>query len=186
MLELSATNSNSNGKTDLSLLTSSSSILDLIYAAVEGNSIDGLTLTLLDDLTTTLSIRDCAKVTEAWQAAKDARRQYADEQTIDQYTQQLNALIKAEMTCKGVNQQIPMRLVTTKLGVDYRPMIAFNFADEDGYVSLIDLLDAESIAYGINIIDHAAEPMQQSIIVVRQLVQFLETLVVNYQKAPRR
>ena len=179
MLELAATNSNSNGRTDLSLLTSSSSILDLIYAAVEGNSIDGLKLTLLDDLTTTLSISDCAKATEVWQAASAARRQYADEQTIDQYTQQLNALIKAEMTCKGVGQQIPMRLVTTKLGVDYRPMIALNFADEDGYVSLTDLLDAESVAYGINIIDHAAAPMQQSIIVARQLAQFLETMFVG-------
>ena len=32
------------------------------------------------------------------------------------------------------------------------------------------------LEYGINIIDHAVEPMQQSIIVVRQLVQALQKM----------
>jgi len=32
---------------------------------------------------------------------------------------------------------------------------ALNFADENGYVSLYDMLDKESVEYGINIIDHA-------------------------------
>ena len=179
LVELAAANTNANGQTDLSELVSSSSLLDLLAAVVEGNSIDGLTLTLLDDLTTTVSITDCAKALQIAIEGDAARRQYADEQTIDQYTQQLNALITAQMTCKGVNQQIPMRLTTQKFGVDYWTMPAFNFADENDYVSLIDLLDTESVAYGINIIDHAAEPMAQSIIVVRQLVQFLNTLVGN-------
>lgn len=67
-------------------------------------------------------------------------------------------------------------------GVDYWTMPAFNFADESGYVSLADLLDAESVAYGINIIDHAAEPMQQSIIVVRQLLQYVQGLVSAFQQ----
>ena len=84
--------------------------------------------------------------------------------------------MQGTMTCKGVNQTIPMRMVTTKFGVDYVPMPAFNFADENGYVSFVDLLDPESVQYGINIVDHAAEPMQQSIIVVRQLVEFVQTL----------
>ena len=86
------------------------------------------------------------------------------------------------MTCKGVNQTIPMNLVTTKFGVDWWTMPAFNFADENGYVSLVDLLDPESVQYGINIIDHAAEPMQQSIIVVRQLLQYIQTLFGIYQQ----
>ena len=86
------------------------------------------------------------------------------------------------MTCKGVSQTIPMKLVTTKFGIDYWTMPAFNFADESGYVSLIDLLDAQSVAYGINIIDHAANPMQQSIIVVRQLLQYMQTLFGTYQQ----
>lgn len=87
------------------------------------------------------------------------------------------------MTCKGVSQTIPMKLVTTKFGVDWWTMPAFNFADENGYVSLVDLLDPESITYGINIIDHAAEPMQQSIIVVRQLLQYVQGLVNGFQQS---
>ena len=99
------------------------------------------------------------------------------------------------MTCKGVSQTIPMKFVTQKFGVDYWTMPAFNFADErsateetlglskNGYVSLVDLLDAESMQYGINIIDHAAEPMQQSIIVVRQLLQYVQSLVNSFQQS---
>ena len=133
-------------------------------------------LTLLDDLTTTISISDMKQVIEVAREAASARRHYADQATIDQYTQQLNALMQCTMTCKGVNQTIPMRMMTTKFGVDYLPMPAFNFADENGYVSLVDLLDPESVQYGINIVDHAAEPMQQSIIVVRQLLEFVQSL----------
>jgi hypothetical protein len=77
-----------------------------------------------------------------------------------------------------------MKLVTTKFGVDYWTMPAFNFADENGYVSLADLLDAEAVTYGINIIDHAAEPMQQSVIVVRQLMQYLQTIIGTMQQQP--
>ena len=36
--------------------------------------------------------------------------------------------------------------------------------------------EMESLEYGINIIDHAAEPMQQSIVVVRQLVGALQKM----------
>ena len=38
------------------------------------------------------------------------------------------------------------------------------------------MLDRESVEYGLNIVDHAAEPMQQSIITVRQLMQALQNL----------
>ncbi|MBQ8988456.1 MAG: hypothetical protein IJ067_02035 [Prevotella sp.] len=168
---------------DLSQFTSASSILDLLAAWMTTRTLDEAKITLLDDLTTTLSISDMTKALELARASTSARRHYADEQTIDQYTQQLNALIKAEMTCKGVNQTIPMKLVTTKFGVDYWTMPTFNFADENGYVSLIDLLDAQSVQYGINIIDHAAEPMQQSIIVVRQLLQYMQGLVSGFQQS---
>jgi hypothetical protein len=168
---------------DLSQFTSSSSVLDFFAAWLTTRNLDEAKLTLLDDLTTTLSISDMTKALELARASASARRNYADQQTIDQYTQQLNALIKAEMTCKGVNQTIPMKFVTTKFGVDYWTMPAFNFADENGYVSLVDLLDAESVQYGINIIDHAAEPMQQSIIVVRQLLQYVQGLVNGFQQS---
>ena len=168
---------------DLTQFTSTSSILDLLAAWMTTRTLDEAKLTLLDDLTTTLSISDMTKALELSRASASARRHYADEATIDQYTQQLNQLIKAEMTCKGVSQTIPMKLVTTKFGVDWWAMPAFNFADENGYVSLVDLLDAESVQYGINIIDHAAEPMQQSIIVVRQLLQYVQGLVNGFQQS---
>ena len=163
--------------------SSESQLLSLLRILVGGKSFDKLSFTLLDDLTTTLSISDCDKALTIAQEGASARRNYADEATIDQYTQQLNALIKADMTCKGVHQQIPMKLVTTKFGVDYWTMPAFNFADEQDYVSLIDLLDAESVQYSINIIDHAAGPMQQSAIVVRQLLQYVQGLVSGFQQS---
>ena len=139
-------------------------------------------LTLLDDLTTTVSISDMQEALQVAREAATARRNYADQKTIDQYTQKLNELVKCKMTCKGVNQEISMRLMTTKFGVDWWTMPAFNFADEQGYVSLVDLLDSQSVAYGINIIDHAAAPMQQSIIVVRQLLQYVQGLVSAFQQ----
>ena len=54
-----------------------------------------------------------------------ARRNYADQATIEEYTKQLNELVSAKMTCKGVNQVIPMKLQTEKFGVDYWAMPAF-------------------------------------------------------------
>ena len=183
-LTLKETGDGSGGiyRLDLSKFTSSASIFDVIAALLTSRSLDEAKLTLLDDLTTTLSISDMEKVVKLSQEYVSARRNYADQKTIDQYTQQFNELVKAEMTCKGVNQTIPMRLVTQKFGVDWWAMPAFNFADENGYVSLTELLDAESVTYGINIIDHAAEPMQQSIIVVRQLLQYLQTIMGTMQQ----
>ena len=167
---------------DMSQFTSSSSILDVIGAIMTSRTLDEGKLTLLDDLTTTISISDMQKAVELARESAAARRSYADRETIDQYTQQLNELVKAEITCKGVNQEIPMRLMTTKFGVDWWTMPSFNFADENGYVSFVDLLDAQSVAYGINIIDHAAAPMQQSMIVVRQLLQYVQGLVSGFQQ----
>ena len=167
---------------DLSQFTSSASILDVIGAIMTSRTLDEGKLTLLDDLTTTVSISDMQEALQVAREAATARRNYADQKTIDQYTQKLNELVKCEMTCKGVNQEISMRLMTTKFGVDWWTMPAFNFADEQGYVSLVDLLDSQSVAYGINIIDHAAAPMQQSIIVVRQLLQYVQGLVSAFQQ----
>jgi len=84
--------------------------------------------------------------------------------------------VSASMSCKGLNQQIPMRIQTTKIGVDYWAVPALNFADENGYVALTDMLDKESIEYMVNIADHAAVPMYQSIIVVTQLVRYMKSL----------
>ena len=164
---------------DLSQLTSSASILDVIGAIMTSRTLDEGKLTLLDDLTTTVSISDMQEALQVAREAATARRNYADQKTIDQYTQKLNELVKCEMTCKGVNQEISMRLMTTKFGVDWWSMPSFNFADENGYVAFTELLDPESVQYGINIIDHAAEPMRQSAIVVRQLLQFVQTFLMQ-------
>ena len=168
---------------DLSQFTSSASILDVIGAIMTSRTLDEGKLTLLDDLTTTVSISDMQEALQVAREAATARRNYADQKTIDQYTQKLNELVKCEMTCKGVNQEISMRLMTTKFGVDWWSMPSFNFANENGYVAFTELLDPESVQYGINIIDHAAEPMQQSAIVVRQLLQYVQGLVSGFQQS---
>ena len=163
---------------DFSQFTSSQSILDVLAALVSGSNFEG-SLTLNDDLTTSLTVNDCGKAMQLQKEMAHARRNYADQATIEGYTQQLNELVSAKMTCKGVNQVIPMKLQTEKFGVDYWAMPAFNFADEKGYVPITELLDKESVEYGINIIDHAAEPMAGSIITVRQLLQFVQNFIMQ-------
>ena len=181
MIELEATANYTDKEidlTDFSQFTTSGKILDVLVALMSGGKLEG-SLTLNDDLTTAISISDCGKAMQLQHEMAHARRNYADQATIEGYTQQLNELVSAKMTCKGVNQVIPMKLQTEKFGVDYWAMPAFNFADEKGYVSIIDLLDKESIEYGINIIDHAAEPMAGSIVTVRQLLQFVQTTLMQ-------
>ena len=190
---LHAEGTNTNGQTDLSFLTNSSSILSVIGAVLQGNSIDDLTLTLNDDLTTTMKVSDCQKVMLIETEMNKARRRstsgrsqcesYADQQTMSGFADEMNKYITFAMTCKGVNQEIPMRITTAKVGVDWWVMPALNFADENGYTPLTELLDKESLEYGINIIDHAVEPMQQSIIVVRQLLQYVQGLVNGFQQS---
>jgi hypothetical protein len=178
MIELGAVAKYTDKETDFSQFTTSRSILDVLVAVTTGGSLEG-TLTLNDDLTTAISINDCGKAMQLQKEMAHARRNYADQATIEEYTQQLNELVSATMTCKGVNQVIPMKLQTEKFGVDYWAMPAFNFADEKGYVPMTELLDKESVEYGINIIDHAAEPMAGAIITVRQLLQFVQNFIMQ-------
>ena len=173
---LTAEMSNTTGLTDLSQLTNSSSIMDVMQAVMLGNSLDNLQITLLDCLTTTGKISDCEKVLEIQNAMAHARRNYADQQTIAGYVDQLNGLISCTMSDKTLGQEIPMRLATTKIGVDWWAVPALSFADENGFVPLTELLDQESLEYGLNIIDHAVEPIQGSIIVARQLLQAIQKL----------
>ena len=163
---------------------SASSIHDVMAVLLNGHCLDEGKLTLLDDLTTTVSVTDMQKATKVSQELTRARRNYADETTIDKYTQQLNELIKAEMTCKGVNQTFPMKFATTKFGVDWWSMPAFCFAAGSDYVPITEMLDEESIRYMINIADHAAEPMQQSLVTVRQLMQYVQTIIGAQQSNP--
>ena len=181
MIELEATANYTDKEidlTDFSQFTTSGKILDVLVAMISGSKLEG-TLTLNDDLTSEISINDCGKAMQLQREMAHARRNYADQATIEEYTKQLNELMSAKMTCKGVNQVIPMKLQTEKFGVDYWAMPAFNFADEKGYVPITELLDKESVEYGINIIDHAAEPMAGAIVTVRQLLQFVQTFIMQ-------
>ena len=163
---------------DLSKYTGSGTILDLLVALMGGSNLDA-TFSLNGDLTTEISVSDCGKAMQLQKEMAHARRSYADQATIEGYTQQLNELVSAKMSCDGVNQEIPMRLQTEKFGVDYWAMPAFNFADEQGYVPFTQLLDKESVEYAINIVDHAAEPMAGAIVTVRQLLQFVQTFMMQ-------
>ena len=178
MIELGAVAKYTDKQTDFSQFTTSKSILDVLVAVTTGGSLEG-TLTLNDDLTTDISISDCGKAMQLQKEMAHARRNYADQATIEEYTKQLNELVSAKLTCKGVNQVIPMKLQTEKFGVDYWAMPAFNFADEKGFVPITELLDKESVEYGINIVDHAAERLAGSIVTVRQLLQFVQTFIMQ-------
>ena len=178
MVDVCGVLENLNGLTDyMQFSLSSTSLADFFIGIMAGNNMKEGTITLLDDLSALLKIDDCAKVVQLQNAMASARRNYADQQTIEQYTQQLNQLVSGSMTCAHINQYIPMKLQTVKLGIDYWAMPALNFADENGYVPFTDMLDKESIEYMINIADHAIEPMQQSTIVMRQLLQYLRTIM---------
>ncbi len=178
MIEMDFTTKYTDNDIDFSDFTTSGSILDVLVAVMSGGSLEG-SVTLNDDLTTSLTVDDCGKAMQLQKEMAHARRNYADQATIEEYTQQLNELVSARMTCKGVNQVIPMKLQTEKFGVDYWAMPAFNFADEKGYVPFPQLLDKESVEYAINIVDHAAEPMAGAIVTVRQLMQFVQTFIMQ-------
>ena len=178
MIDLDCTAEYPDKEVDFSQFTTSKSILDVLVALISGSTLKG-SFTLNDDLTTTVSISDCGKTMQLQKEMAHARRSYADQATIEGYTQQLNELVSARMTCDGVNLVIPMRLQTEKFGVDYWAMPSFNFADEQGYVPFTQLLDKESVEYAINIVDHAAEPMAGAIVTVRQLMQFVQTFMMQ-------
>ena len=73
----------SKDKVDLSDMTNSSSLVDVFTAAISGNSIDSMSLVFMDDLAISLKVSDCGKLVKAQQALADARRDYADEKTIE-------------------------------------------------------------------------------------------------------
>ena len=172
---------NQNGIRSLSEIlqnsSSTASIFDVLAALIGGHKLEEGKLTLLDDLTTTISISDNGKCFKVAREATDARRNNADEQATEEYTKQLNELMTCTMTCKGINQTIPMQMMTTKLGTDYVSLPAFKFADETTYVPISQMLDMQSLAYALNIIDHAAAPAQQGIIIGRQLLQYVQNII---------
>ena len=156
-----------------------SSLLSLLLATVMGNSVDQLKLTLADDLVGDIKISDVGQAAAVLAQAKAARRNYASQTDIDVYTQQLNQIVSGSLECKGLNQQIPMTLQTTALGVDYVAMPSLKFADEDTFVPLTDLLDKEGMAYALNIVDHSIAPARETIVSVRQLLVVLRKLLAT-------
>jgi len=179
LVSIAAELTNVSDQADLSQLTSgggTSSILEVLQTIIAGNCSADMQLTLIDDLTTTMKVNNSGEVMGLITAMNDARRNHADSTAIDGYVGKLNQLITSSMTCKGVNQQIPMCLVTNKFGVGYWAMPALNFADENGYVPLTELLDKESMEYGVSIVDYAIQPVKESIVVMRQLTQALQKL----------
>lgn len=161
---------------DFMQLIKAPSLIEAVVAMMAGVSVEEGTVTLLDDLTGSLKISNCAKAIQLVYDMSNARRNYANYQTIEDYTQQLNGLVSASITCKGVNQYIPMRLQTAKIGIDYWAVPAVNFADENGFVPITDMLDKESIEYMVNIADHAAVPMFKSLVTVNQLIRYIRIL----------
>ena len=186
VLNVTATMNNTNGKTDYSKFTSTNSVADVFTAIMAGNSIEDMTLTLLGCLTTNVKVSDCEKVVTLQNEMAEARRNYADQKTIENYVSQLNKLVTSTMSDKTLGQEIPMKLTTTQIGIDYWAVPALKFADETDYVPLTEVLDQKSVEYGLNIVDHAVDPAKDAIIVARQLMQAVQKLqTLFYQTEPK-
>jgi hypothetical protein len=155
---------------DMSQFSSTSSIFEVIGSILGTRSIDAK-VTLLDDLSVKFSMSNMQKLLELDSEYRTVGRNYASKETIDEYSKKLNELVKAEISCKGTNQTLPMRLATTPVGIDYWAVYQVKFSEED-YVSLLAMLDRKTFAYVLNIMDHSADHMQQGVIVVRQLIEF--------------
>ena len=175
MLELSLKESGENmggiSNLDMSQCSSSSSIFEVVGSILGTRSIDEAKVTLLDDLTATFSVSNLLELLEVDSEYRTVGRNYAAKETVDEYTKKLNELVKAELYCKATDQTLPMRLTTTPVGIDYWAVYEIQFSEND-YVNLLAMLDRKTFAYVLNIIDHSTDHLQQSAIVVRQLLEF--------------
>ena len=179
MLELSLKESGENmgdiSNLDMSQFSSSSSVFEVIGSILGTRRIDEAKVTLLDDLTATFSVSNLLELLEVDSEYRTVRRNYAAKETVDEYTKKLNELVKAELYCKATDQTLPMRLTTTPVGIDYWAVYEVQFSEND-YVNLLAMLDRNTFAYVLNIVDHSTDHMQQSAIVVRQLLEFMVLL----------
>ena len=181
MLEVSATMTNSNGMLNFDQFTSSNSIFDIVTAMMVGNSLESFKMTLLDDMVVNVKISDMEKFGKIHSENAEARRSYTDKETIEKYASELNKVLTASIESKDTKQKIDVKMEAVKFGVDYWTMPSFKFSDEKNYVPFVDLLDQESIIYGLNIIDHTVEPLSEAIVVVRQLMAYLHLLTGTYE-----
>jgi hypothetical protein len=134
----------------------------------------------MDNLEISVKVSDRDELLAAQRAMNEARRNYADKSTIDTYTKKMNEYVTASFTAKGLEKEVPMKFETVQFGVDFLAMPSMMFNEDEGYVPLTDVLDQETLVYGINIIDHAADPMAETIVVVRQLLQYFNLLMGTY------
>ena len=129
---------------------------------LSGASLDNYEVTLLDDLTISASISNIYMAIQTNKAMKEARRNGADEATISQYVEQLNQFINLGLKAKKLNAELPVKLVTTKVGVDYTPLPAVSF-DGKEFTPITELIDVKSTGYLINIVDHCVEPLSTAV-----------------------
>lgn len=132
------------------------------YVLLNGASLDNYEITLLGDLTITASISDIYKAIQTNKALKEARRNGADEATISKSVEQLNQYIKLGLKAKKLNAELPAKLVTTKVGVDYTPLPAVSF-DGKEFTPITELIDVKSTGYIINIADHCVQPLSTAV-----------------------
>lgn len=178
--EVTGVMTNDNGLVDMDQFTSSNSLLDILSAMMVGNGLEEFKMTLLGDLVINMKITDLDKFLQTQISSADARRNYTDKKTIEDYADQLNEVLTASLESKRTNQTIDVKFEATKFGVDYWTMPSFKFSDEKNYIPLVDLLDQETIIYGLNILDHTVEPLSEAIIVVRQLRAYFKELTGTY------
>lgn len=129
---------------------------------LNGASLDNYEVTLLGDLTISASISNIYMAIQTNKALKEARRNGADEATISQYVEQLNQFIKLGLKAKKLNAELPAKLVTTKVGVDYTPLPAVSF-DGKEFTPITELIDVRSTGYIINIADHCVQPLSTAV-----------------------
>lgn len=129
---------------------------------LNGASLDNYEVTLLGDLTISASISNIYMAIQTNKALKEARRNGADEATISQSVEQLNQFIKLGLKAKKLNAELPAKLVTTKVGVDYTPLPAVSF-DGKEFTPITELIDVKSTGYLINIADHCVQPLSTAV-----------------------
>jgi len=139
-----------------------------------------LTISMMNDATMQMAISDCGEMIRLNAEMIYARNHGADQATIEEYTKQMNKLmVGGKITIGSLNMFLPLQLKTTLMGVDYNPVTAVKFVDENDYVAIVDLLDLQATRYWTNIKEHTAAPMQQSVEVIMQLTGFLNEISGN-------
>lgn len=154
-----------------------------LFGLLQDGAIDEATVTLFGDLSLTAKVKNLAAVIQTQQEMAAYRRSGADEKTIQQYVDQLNSNIELSGACKSLQQELPMKLITTQVGVDFWAMPAVKFADESTYRPLTELLDIKSLSYLLNIADHAVEPLSATVTSFGSIISSLANLILLNQAA---